>query len=140
MTMLPTLYVAGPMTGKVDLNYPFFREVGQNLTDCGYRVLNPVDVDDLHAAEELDTLTKCEVCYHNRKHEWDWYMRRTVKMLCDADGIALLRGWEQSRGAKIEVAFAQALNMPYRPWQNWVLDVRGDDPEKPGTRRKKEEA
>jgi hypothetical protein len=136
--MLPTLYVAGPMTGKPQFNYPHFMEVTETLTDCGYRVLNPAEVDNLHRAEEAERDVKCAECYHGRKHEWDWYMRRTIKMLMDAQAIALLRGWEQSRGAKLEVALATQLGMPFRPWQSWVLDVRGDDDTKPGTRRKKE--
>lgn len=141
MTM-PTLYVAGPMTGIKDYNYPHFREVGDALRDCGYTVLNPVEVDAMHLAERsmVDSSFRhvCADCDEGRKHEWHWYMRRTLKMMLEADGVALLRGWERSRGAKVEVEVAKALGMPHHAWQNWVLRVREQDTEKPGRRRKKE--
>lgn len=139
--ILPTLYVAGPMTGKPQMNYPHFHEVGDALRDCGYGVLNPVDVDAMHLSERKKLMlpTTCAECDAGGKHDWEWYMRRTLKMMLDADGIALLRGWEGSRGAKIEVAVAAKLGMSFRPWQSWVLDVRANDGDRPGTRRNKED-
>lgn len=127
MTM-PTLYVAGPMTGIPNFNYPHFREVGDSLRECGFTVLNPVDVDAMHEAERnmVDASLRhvCADCDNGIKHEWHWYMRRTLKMMLEADGVALLRGWERSRGAKLEVEVAKGLGLPHLPWQSWVLRAR----------------
>lgn len=125
MAGLPTLYVAGPMTGIPDHNYPEFLTVSENLRGCGYIILNPADVDAIHKAElRKITVERCGDCEVGRAHTWQWYMRRTVKMLCDADGIALLRGWRGSRGAMAEVNLGRALGMEVMPWQNWALRAR----------------
>lgn len=35
------------------------------------------------------------------------------------DGIAMLDGWELSRGARIEYDLAQLLGIPCKPWREW---------------------
>lgn len=49
--------------------------------------------------------------------KWEDYMREDIKALCDCDGIALLPGWERSRGAHLEVHIAHRLGL-----QIWDLD------------------
>ena len=44
--------------------------------------------------------------------DWHTYMKACVKRLADSDGIALLQGWEKSKGAKLEVKLAQDLHIP----------------------------
>lgn len=123
---MTTLYVAGPMTGILDFNYPEFNEVADNLRECGYTVLNPADVDAIHKRERQSGFARhaCNTCDDGLKHEWPWYMKRTLRMMLDADGIALLRGWSQSRGAKIEAFVGKAVGMDVMPWQNWVLRMK----------------
>jgi hypothetical protein len=43
---------------------------------------------------------------------WHKYMRRCIPRLARCDGIALLRGWEASRGALLELDLADRLNIP----------------------------
>jgi hypothetical protein len=56
-------------------------------------VVNPAELD------EADSSPK----------EWGDYLRRDVKAMMDCDGIALLPGWEGSRGARLEAHIAHAL-------------------------------
>lgn len=130
---MQTLYVAGPMTGYERFNYPLFRQVGASLAEVGYTVKNPVDVDDLFPTEcqrrvALPTkppksrlLTRCGHCRECAERTWPWYMRKTIAMLLECDGVAVLPLWRESKGANIEVGIAEALQMPVQRWQAWIV-------------------
>lgn len=100
------LYVAGPMTGLPGHNYATFRAAAHTLTGRGYDVECPTTVSDNDPAKE--------------PKPWDWYMRRTLAMLLTCDAVALLDGWEHSRGARLEVEVAHALGMMTLPWHRWL--------------------
>ena len=100
------LYTAGPMSGYLDFNYPAFREAEEQLVSAGYDVLCPVD------SEEHNDMGKPQT--------WDWYMRHALRMVLDADGLAVLPGWEASRGAQLEVQVATALGLLVLPTDEWT--------------------
>ena len=85
------IYLAGPMTGIKDLNYPAFNAEAARLRGLGYSVENPAE------NPECDS--------------WEGYMRLAIAQLITSDAIALLTGWADSRGATIERALAQDLKM-----------------------------
>lgn len=114
------LYIAGPMTGIAEFNYPEFRRVGEELSAVGYEVLNPVMIDSEHADEIVNRMN-CLWCSNGERHDWQWYMRRAIKMVADAQGLATLTGWEKSRGARIEVSLASALEMPIASAVSWKM-------------------
>lgn len=89
------IYISGPMTGKPELNFPAFHAAAAKLRALGYEVINPA---------ELDLLDK-------QKLTWQEYMRRDIKVLVDCDAIALLPGWEKSKGARAEKYIADLLNL-----------------------------
>lgn len=101
------LYIAGPMTGHDQHNYPAFFDAEEQLLTAGYAVLNPARIDDLCATEPGD-------------RTWEWYMRRALRMVTDADGIALLHGWQDSRGATLEAHLAGKLEMHAWPSHVWI--------------------
>lgn len=105
----PRIYVAGPMTGIPEYNYPAFLRAAQRLRDKGFAVLSPLDVDK-------------EIVPGASKPAWEWYMRRTIKMLMDADAVALLPDWESSKGAVIEWELARTLGMDIRPIHEWLRE------------------
>lgn len=100
------IYIAGPMTGLPDFNYPAFNEAAGRLARLGHSPLNPADCEKDNEAGE--------------PQEWLWYMRRALKVLADADAVALLDGWEGSRGARIEKNLAEALGLEVRPLAAWL--------------------
>lgn len=100
------LYIAGPMTGYELFNYPAFRAAETELRAAGYDALNPVDAEQHNITGKPQT--------------WDWYMRHALRMVVDADGVALLDGWEHSRGAQLEHHVACALRMPVKPIAGWL--------------------
>ena len=102
------LYISGPMTGIREFNYPAFMEAERQLSKVGYEgILNPARINETHNKEGIE-------------RNWTWYMRHALIMVCEADGIALLEGWENSRGAKIEVEVATALTLPVFPLEDWM--------------------
>jgi nucleoside 2-deoxyribosyltransferase len=92
------LYLAGPMTGYPDHNFPAFRAAAGALREAGHDVVNPAELD-----AEVGT-----------DHPWEYYMRRDIALLVECEGIALLPGWSGSRGARLEYGIARALGMRVR--------------------------
>lgn len=86
-------YLAGPMSGIAELNYPAFHAESARLRALGYTVENP--------AENPEPPCK----------SWEAYMRLAIAQLITCDTIALLPNWALSRGAVIERSLARSLGM-----------------------------
>ena len=87
------LYLAGPMRGYPEYNYPLFNRVARKLRDEGYFVLNPAEI----APSEGSSLK-------------DYIMVDLQWIASHADVVAFLPGWEKSTGAGVEHALAIYLN------------------------------
>lgn len=88
------LYLAGPMSGIKDLNFPAFHAEAARLRAMGYDIVNPAEINiDPNAG-------------------WLACMRADIKQLVDCDGVATLPGWVNSRGASLEVGIAHGLGLP----------------------------
>jgi hypothetical protein len=92
---MKTLYVSGPMTGYADDNRPAFHVASASLRARGFEVISPAELDE---AEETPL-------------DWEGYLRRDIRKLVDADTLALLPGWEKSRGARLEILIGTTLGM-----------------------------
>ena len=101
------IYIAGPMTGLPECNYPAFYRAYDRLYLAGYDPLTPTDSEKENDEEK----------YSKPK---DWYMRRAIRMVTQADGIALLPGWETSEGVAQELEVAQMLDLDIRPLIDWL--------------------
>lgn len=87
------IYLAGPMTGLPDFNYPAFNAAAEKLRAQGHEVLNPAD----------NPVPPCGT--------WQGYMRMALTQLVQCECIVLLPGWAESKGALIERKLAQVLFM-----------------------------
>lgn len=87
------VYIAGPMTGIAEFNFPAFNSEADRLRAEGLTVLNPADHGIVEGAE------------------WADYLRHDIAGLATCQRIHLLQGWEKSKGARLEVTIAQALGM-----------------------------
>lgn len=104
------VYVSGPITGYPNLNEHAFREAAGLLCARGDDPLIPHDMQPhSHAG-------KCPEVYGDRTvgdHDGGCYLRADlVAMLEQADVVYRLRGWSQSRGARVECALASLLGIP----------------------------
>ncbi|UVK62591.1 deoxycytidylate deaminase [Arthrobacter phage TaylorSipht] len=97
------LYVAGPMTGLPDFNRKAFHAAARRLRAVGFEVLNP--------AENEPPVPD---------PEWVDWMRVGLAQVLRADGLALLPGWWDSKGAKIERQLARDLGIPALTVPGWL--------------------
>lgn len=108
------LYIAGPMRGKPFFNFPEFDKAAVALRAAGHEVFNPADRDrSAHGDIASSNITGDEVEVE-AKHGFNLReaLAADMKFICEeADGIALLPGWELSKGALAERAVAIALNL-----------------------------
>lgn len=87
------VYIAGPMTGIPDFNFPAFNAEAAKLRDAGFCVENPAEHGIWEGAE------------------WQDYLRYDLTRLALCDQIHLLPGWSKSKGACLELHIARALGM-----------------------------
>lgn len=103
------LYLAGPMTGWPDFNYPAFAATAAKLRAAGFTVVSPAD----------NGLPK--------DAPWSQHMRADIPMLLACDGVALMDGWEDSKGAQLERHIAMSTGvwtMPVGVWLGVMRTVR----------------
>lgn len=105
---LPKIYIAGPMTGIKDWNFPAFFEAEEALVSLGFDVVNPAHNDGKTVEEALENAGSPE----RPNYTWAYYMRRDLPHVMGVDMIYLLPGWQNSRGAQLEVHVAKALGLP----------------------------
>jgi hypothetical protein len=96
-----TAYLAGPMRGIEDFNYPLFNAVAAWLTKRGYKIENPAQTDG--AVSERAS---------QAKNPLSVYMERDLADVAKTDAVFVLPGWEDSEGANIEVTIAWMLQHP----------------------------
>jgi len=92
MTRQGRIYIAGPMTGLPEHNFPAFDAAARRLEKDGWEVINPAD--NFGGRTNLPRAS---------------YLRVDVSLLLQCDALALLPGWEESSGAQLEYLLAREL-------------------------------
>jgi len=106
---LPVVYVAGPMRGYEQFNFPAFDTAAQVWADTGYHVLSPADMDRKRGV----TIEQLQAMDAEQMQAFvGAAMREDTQAVHDADLIAVLPGWEASEGAGVEVRLALMLGKP----------------------------
>lgn len=98
------LYLAGPMRGIVDHNFPTFDAAAERLRALGHEVVNPADLSRDSGIEYASDGT-CTI------EQFRELLTVDLAWLVDCDGIALLPGWQKSQGARFELLFALMVGM-----------------------------
>jgi hypothetical protein len=96
------LYVAGPMSGYPECNYPAFNEAARRLREVGYGVANPAEV------------------HIYKPHHYNDLIREDIRVMLECQAVATLENWWESVGARNEVQIAGVLKMPVRTVDEWV--------------------
>jgi hypothetical protein len=100
------LYIAGPMSGLPQFNYPAFFRAAAALADAGIDSINPARAEGREGCKS-----------------WLDYMRLSLVDIAACDGIALLDGWQDSRGAALEAHIARSLDLPVRYVDQWTTEA-----------------
>lgn len=87
------IYISGPMTGLPNLNYPAFNAAADRLRGEGFEVENPAENPEPACGS------------------WAGYMRLALVQIARCDGVLLLPGWSDSKGARLELHIAQQLGL-----------------------------
>jgi hypothetical protein len=108
------LYLAGPMRGIPYLNSPAFRLAADQLRAKGHEVYSPVEDDEREYGVDLTLHAPDGDELYLEKHGFSLReaFGRSMTYIClHAEGIALLPGWQNSKGATAEYATAKALGL-----------------------------
>ncbi len=120
------IYLAGPMTGIPQFNFPAFDEVARQLRSLGHEVVSPSELDtsDTRAWALASKNGVPPGGVTPEGETWGDILARDVKLVADSDidAVVVLKGWERSRGALLETFVAGSLlGLPVLSWP--LLDV-----------------
>ena len=109
------IYISGKMSGVPEFNFPAFDAAAAFLRSQGYEVFNPAEKDRSRLGNDF-----------GKKHDGDilkafasgFSLRDALALDCEwickeADAIYMLKGWEDSGGARAEHALAHALRLEF---------------------------
>lgn len=101
------VYIAGPMTGYPDLNFPAFHAAAAEYRKRGAFVINPAEINGGDAEIARTEKMTAEQYYVH----WVRCMKNDINQLMTCDSLVLLDGWQKSRGAKLEHHIARNLGL-----------------------------
>lgn len=106
--LLISLYLAGPMTGYADHNFPAFAKATADLRAAGYAVVSPAEEHPVDVEPYAS---------------WDWnaFLRADLRVMLQQDMVALLPQWYISRGASLERETAVAVGIKAWPVSDFLI-------------------
>jgi Domain of unknown function (DUF4406)/dATP/dGTP diphosphohydrolase, N-terminal len=107
-TTLRSAYLAGPMRGYDEYNFPAFHKQAAWLRSNGWTVFSPAERD--MADESIDG-SKDAAGWADHLG-LDYFMQFDLAAVCTHDAVICLPGWEQSQGARLETMVAVEVGHP----------------------------
>jgi nucleoside 2-deoxyribosyltransferase len=109
MTEIPltinTCYLAGPMRGYPEYNFPEFHKQAAWLRGKGWKVFSPAERD------EADPVLNGQWGI-TQERGLDYYMQYDLAAVAQTDAVVLMNGWELSQGARLEAMVAVEIGHP----------------------------
>ena len=122
------IYLAGPMRGIPHFNFPAFHDAAAKLRANGHMVFSPAERDiqvtgvDISADNPTGDNDQAEATHGFNLRE---ALKDDLEFIClHADAIALLPGWESSKGVAAERATAIALGLNVAPVSSFTSAER----------------
>ena len=103
MTKKQKIYIAGPMRGLPAFNYPAFNDWAKLHRDVGWDVVNPAEIGAQFGTPEQHALETC-------------------------DAVFLMSGWQNSLGARQELATALHYGLKINIAPNVEIPIVRADP------------
>lgn len=95
------IYLAGPMRGYDQFNFPAFHSATQDLRNRGHFVHSPAEHDEASGFDPtLNTLDNFDL---QAAFAWD------IEQVLWCDALVMLPGWHASQGSNIEVSVGRAV-------------------------------
>ena len=110
-TTLRSAYLAGPMRGYQDHNFPAFRDATKWLRSQRWEIFSPAERDE-------NDLSIPGVALSDPNHVWEgehglaYFMQYDLAAVCSHDAVICLLGWEHSQGARLETMVATEVGHP----------------------------
>jgi hypothetical protein len=92
------IYLCGPITGDPDYEQHFLK--------AEEAILNKINSEGL----QIKTINPSQ--FPLKKEPWEICLRYSIRTMLSCDGVALLQGWENSRGCRMELSLAGQLKIP----------------------------
>lgn len=108
------VYLSGPMRGIPDFNFPAFDAAAAYLRSHGHEVFNPAEKDREH--DPIGKTWKSKTGDIKAAESAGFDRRKAIRADLDyiidhAEAIALLPGWEASKGAQAELWLGKFLDL-----------------------------
>ena len=112
MNREPTIYIAGPMRGYADGNFPAFDRQAKNFEDKGWIVINPAEMDRVEGSPPNGHVDFNPETDYDDQEFIRTALKRDMDAICDrCTAIYMMSNWEDSRGAKAEWHLAKAIGL-----------------------------
>lgn len=108
------IYIAGPMRGYPNFNFPAFFDMEQWLQAKGYETFNPARSDQEKYGEKVSNSATGDLA--DPAVQTGFSLREALGrdmqwIAAEADALYMLNGWEKSTGAKAEWTLGVALGL-----------------------------
>jgi hypothetical protein len=97
------IYIAGPMRGLPLFNFPAFDKAAGDFRERGWTVINPAQMDRDRGFHETMPEPTAEFLRDA--------ILRDLQAIGTCSALAVLPGWQESKGALAEVALARFLEL-----------------------------
>ena len=98
-------YLAGPMRGHEEFNFPEFHKQAKWLRAQGWTVFSPAERDEQDVALNGDWAI-------GKQRGLDYFMQFDLAAVCQTEAVVLMNGWEESQGARLEAMVAVEIGHP----------------------------
>ncbi len=119
---IKSCYIAGPMRGIPEYNYPAFMAAAELLRKLEWKVYNPAEMDiEADPDDDWTSLSLAQQELHHTACNIRRFAVRDIRVLLhklraeNGDAIFVLPGWENSMGALAETAVARWVMIPVIP-------------------------
>jgi hypothetical protein len=99
-------YLAGPMRGLPEFNFPEFHKQAAWLRANGWKVFSPAERD------EADPALNGDWGIDVAGRGLDYFMQFDLAAVCQTEAVVVMEGWEKSQGARLEAVTAVEVGHP----------------------------
>lgn len=110
------IYLAGPMRGYPNFNFPAFHAAQSLLESAGHEVFSPAKADEARHGDDFAAVNPEGSVEKATENGFSLGVALSTDLtyIClQAEAIALLPGWEKSNGAQAEWATAKAMGLKF---------------------------